>query len=112
MTHVKKICLMLGVCISVSSVSPCLAGLHAEAAEMPGIQEIVDANNFVAYCDLYDSIYMDYQSKRDYIVKLLAGVGFKIQFIPQGSFFLFAGLPENCSLSDVCALFYSLLHLV
>ena len=65
MTHVKKICLMLGVCISVSSVSPCLAGLHAEAAEMPGIQEIVDANNFVAYCDLYDSIYMDYQSKRD-----------------------------------------------
>lgn len=54
---------MLGVCISVSSVSPCLAGLHAEAAEMPGIQEIVDANNFVAYCDLYDSIYMDYQSK-------------------------------------------------
>jgi aspartate/methionine/tyrosine aminotransferase len=53
----------------------------------------------------------DYQSKRDYIIKLLAGVGFKIQFIPQGSFFLFAELPEDCPLSDVCALFHSLLNL-
>lgn len=47
----------------------------------------------------------DYQSKRDYIIKLLTGVGFKIRFIPQGSFFLFAELPENCPLSDVWALF-------
>ena len=45
----------------------------------------------------------DYEAKRDYIVKLLAGVGFKIQFKPQGSFFLFAEIPENCPLSDVSA---------
>ncbi|KAK7850091.1 kynurenine--oxoglutarate transaminase 1 [Quercus suber] len=43
----------------------------------------------------------DYEAKRDYIVKLLAGVGFKIQFKPQGSFFLFAEIPENCPLSDL-----------
>jgi len=54
----------------------------------------------------------DYESKRDYIIKLLAGVGFKIQFIPQGSFFLFAELPEDCPLSDVCSLFYSLVDLM
>ncbi|XP_061338454.1 uncharacterized protein LOC133285261 [Gastrolobium bilobum] len=51
--------------------------------------------------EYFEKLRRDYQSKRDYIIKLLAGVGFKIQFIPQGSFFLFAELPDNCSLSDV-----------
>lgn len=50
----------------------------------------------------------DYESKRDYMIKVLAGIGFKIQFKPQGSTFLFAELPENCPLTDVCSL---LLHL-
>ena len=54
---------------------------------------------------LFDFIFsidtQDYESKRDYIIKLLAGVGFKIQFKPQGAFFLFAELPDNCPLSDV-----------
>lgn len=44
----------------------------------------------------------DYESRRDYIVNLLTRVGFKIQFKPQGALFLFAELPENCKLSDVC----------
>ncbi|WJX19879.1 hypothetical protein P8452_09509 [Trifolium repens] len=51
--------------------------------------------------EYFETLRRDYQSKRDYIIKLLAGVGFKIQFIPQGSFFLFAELPEDCPLSDV-----------
>lgn len=51
--------------------------------------------------EYFESLRRDYQSKRDYIIKLLAGVGFKIEFIPQGSFFLFAELPDNCPLSDV-----------
>ncbi|XP_027935073.1 uncharacterized protein LOC114190404 [Vigna unguiculata] len=50
--------------------------------------------------EYFESLRSDYQSKRDYIVNLLGGVGFKIEFIPQGSFFLFAELPENCPLSD------------
>ncbi|KAK7277794.1 hypothetical protein RJT34_22811 [Clitoria ternatea] len=49
----------------------------------------------------FESLRRDYQSKRDYIIRLLGGVGFKIQFIPQGSFFLFAELPDSCHLSDV-----------
>ena len=48
----------------------------------------------------------DYDSKRDYIVELLAGIGFQVQFKPQGSFFLFAELPENFSLSDVSTLLF------
>ncbi|MED6184265.1 hypothetical protein PIB30_045850 [Stylosanthes scabra] len=51
--------------------------------------------------EYFQTLKSDYQSKRDYMVKLLAGVGFKIQFIPQGSIFLFAELPEDCLLSDV-----------
>ncbi|KAL2991801.1 hypothetical protein AAZX31_10G015500 [Glycine max] len=51
--------------------------------------------------EYFESLRRDYQSKRDYIIKLLGGVGFKIEFIPQDSFFLFAELPDNCPLSDV-----------
>ncbi|XP_027365680.1 uncharacterized protein LOC113872371 isoform X3 [Abrus precatorius] len=51
--------------------------------------------------EYFESLRRDYQSKRDFIIKLLAGVGFKIRFIPQGSFFLFAELPDNYPLSDV-----------
>ncbi|KAL0435941.1 UNVERIFIED_CONTAM: Kynurenine--oxoglutarate transaminase 3 [Sesamum radiatum] len=43
----------------------------------------------------------DYESKRDCIFNLLAKVGFKMQFKAQGSFFVFAQLPESCPLSDV-----------
>ncbi|KAL9318857.1 hypothetical protein ACSQ67_015374 [Phaseolus vulgaris] len=41
------------------------------------------------------------RSVRDQITFDGRGVGFKIEFIPQGSFFLFAELPDNCLLSDV-----------
>ncbi|CAK9145193.1 unnamed protein product [Ilex paraguariensis] len=43
----------------------------------------------------------DYESKRNYIVKLLASIGFRCQFAPKGSFFVFAELPESCILTDV-----------
>ena len=45
----------------------------------------------------------DYESKRDCIFELLVKVGFKMVLKPQGSFFVFAELPETCSLSDVSA---------
>ncbi|KAL0420091.1 UNVERIFIED_CONTAM: Kynurenine--oxoglutarate transaminase 1 [Sesamum radiatum] len=49
----------------------------------------------------FDRLRRDYESKRDCIINLLAKVGFKMQFKPQGSFFVFAQLPEGCPLSDV-----------
>ncbi|OAY61891.1 methionine aminotransferase [Manihot esculenta] len=51
--------------------------------------------------DYYESLRKGYESKRDYIMELLAKIGFQIQFKPQGSFFLFAELPKNSPLSDV-----------
>lgn len=65
MIRIIKTCFALGVCTVFSSVYPCIADTKVMAEEMPGIQEIVDANNFVAYCDQYDSIYMDYRSDND-----------------------------------------------
>lgn len=65
--------------------------------------------NFSIYCNLcWQNISFDaqeYESKRDYIVHLIAGIGFQIKFKPRGAFFLFAELPENYLLSDVSALF-------
>ncbi|KAF3436512.1 hypothetical protein FNV43_RR23604 [Rhamnella rubrinervis] len=51
--------------------------------------------------EYFESLKKDYESKRDFMIKMLAGIGFKFQFKPEGSFFLFAELPENCALSDV-----------
>lgn len=51
--------------------------------------------------EYYELLRRDYESKRDYTINLLSRVGFKVQFKPRGSFFLFVELPENCVLSDV-----------
>lgn len=48
------------------------------------------------------ALFKDYEMKRDYILKMLVGVGFQIKFKPQGSFFIFAELPHNYQPSDVC----------
>ncbi|CAN1285186.1 Kynurenine--oxoglutarate transaminase [Linum perenne] len=61
--------------------------------------------------EYFGSLRRDYESKRDYIVQLLARIGFKIQFKPQGSFFVFVELPESSTLSDVGVYFYSALYL-
>ncbi|KAE8717599.1 putative Endo-1,4-beta-glucanase [Hibiscus syriacus] len=55
----------------------------------------------------FETLRIEYQLKRDFCMKLLDSVGFRIQFKPQGSFFLFAELPKDCLLSDVsiCRLF-------
>ncbi|KAI9080282.1 hypothetical protein K1719_037676 [Acacia pycnantha] len=51
--------------------------------------------------EYFESLRKDYESKRDYIINLLARVGLKIQFKPQGAFFLFAELPDDYPHSDV-----------
>ncbi|KAL1543989.1 methionine aminotransferase-like isoform X2 [Salvia divinorum] len=49
----------------------------------------------------FKTLRSDYESKRDCIFELLVKVGFKMVFKPQGSFFVFAELPETCYLSDI-----------
>ncbi|KGN44994.1 kynurenine--oxoglutarate transaminase [Cucumis sativus] len=51
--------------------------------------------------EYFESLRRDYESKRDFIAKLLVDIGFEVQFEPQGSFFLFVELPKSCTLTDV-----------
>ncbi|XAR58394.1 hypothetical protein NMG60_11013778 [Bertholletia excelsa] len=51
--------------------------------------------------EYFELLRSDYESRRDYTIRFLAEIGFQVQFKPQGSFFLFAELPEDCGLSDV-----------
>ncbi|GAB4841066.1 hypothetical protein Ancab_021811 [Ancistrocladus abbreviatus] len=51
--------------------------------------------------DYFESLREDYERRRDFVVELLTGIGFQIQFKPQGSFFVFAELPKDYALSDV-----------
>ncbi|XP_034904014.1 uncharacterized protein [Populus alba] len=51
--------------------------------------------------EYFENLRREYESKRDYIVHVIAGLGFQIKFKPRGALFLFAELPENYLLSDV-----------
>ncbi|KAL4572156.1 hypothetical protein LXL04_018925 [Taraxacum kok-saghyz] len=51
--------------------------------------------------EYYKSLKRDYELKRDFVFKLLEDVGFQVQFLAMGSFFIFAALPETCKLTDV-----------
>lgn len=49
----------------------------------------------------YDSLRQDYESRRDFIVEFLSGIGFQIEFKPQGSIFIFAELPKDYEPCDI-----------
>ncbi|KAL8207938.1 hypothetical protein R6Q57_007350 [Mikania cordata] len=51
--------------------------------------------------EYYRSLRIEYESKRDFVFKLLCQVGFHIESQPLGSFFIFAAIPETCKLTDV-----------
>ncbi|KAF5801030.1 putative aminotransferase, class-I, pyridoxal-phosphate-binding, aminotransferase, class I/classII [Helianthus annuus] len=51
--------------------------------------------------EYYRSLRMEYESKRDFVFKLLCRMGFQVEFKPLGSFFIFATIPETCKLTDV-----------
>ncbi|XP_076958917.1 uncharacterized protein LOC143634818 [Bidens hawaiensis] len=51
--------------------------------------------------EYYISLRTDYESKRDFVFKLLSQLGFVVEFKPLGSFFIFAAIPETCKLTDI-----------
>ncbi|KAM0015708.1 putative aminotransferase, class-I, pyridoxal-phosphate-binding, aminotransferase, class I/classII [Helianthus debilis subsp. tardiflorus] len=51
--------------------------------------------------EYYKSLRTEYESKRDFVFKLLCRMGFQVEFKPLGSFFIFAAIPETCKLTDV-----------
>ncbi|CAA6669137.1 unnamed protein product [Spirodela intermedia] len=49
----------------------------------------------------FESLRKDYEARRDHSIQMLVAFGFGVQFRPQGSFFVFAELPEDWISSDV-----------
>ncbi|XP_057548786.1 uncharacterized protein LOC130827156 isoform X2 [Amaranthus tricolor] len=49
----------------------------------------------------YESLKEDFESRRDFVVEMLSGVGFQVEFKPQGSFFIFAELPNDYEHCDI-----------
>ncbi|KZV44146.1 kynurenine--oxoglutarate transaminase 1-like [Dorcoceras hygrometricum] len=92
----------VGWAIAPSSVASAVRNIHikiTDSAPAPFQEAALTAlNSLPSY---FDSLRSAYQSKRDYMINLLQRVGFEMEFKPQGSFFVFAKLPETCLLSDV-----------
>ncbi|KAI3741762.1 hypothetical protein L1987_59439 [Smallanthus sonchifolius] len=51
--------------------------------------------------EYYISLRKDYESKRDFLFKLLSQLGFQVEVKPRGSLFIFAAIPRTCKLTDV-----------
>lgn len=51
--------------------------------------------------EYFESLRMEYNERRDFMVDLLNRAGLKVHFKPQGAVFVFAELPETCAMSDV-----------
>ncbi|XP_073158224.1 uncharacterized protein [Henckelia pumila] len=92
----------VGWAIAPSSVASAVRNIHikiTDSAPAPFQEAALTALNSPS--SYYDSLRRDYESKRSFMINLLARVGFKMELKPQGSFFVFARLPETCLLSDV-----------
>ncbi|KAL6339767.1 hypothetical protein AAG906_034853 [Vitis piasezkii] len=101
-TFVLMFCWRVGWAIASACIALMNRNIHTritDCAPAPFQEAAVTALRIPP--EYFELLRSDYESKRDFIIKMLAGVGFRIQFKPQGSVFVFAELPENCLLSDV-----------
>uniref|UniRef100_F6HZ83 Aminotransferase class I/classII large domain-containing protein n=1 Tax=Vitis vinifera TaxID=29760 RepID=F6HZ83_VITVI len=101
-TFVLMFCWRVGWAIASACIASTIRNIHTritDCAPAPFQEAVVTALRIPP--EYFELLRSDYESKRDFIIKMLAGVGFRIQFKPQGSVFVFAELPESCLLSDV-----------
>ncbi|KAL3517393.1 hypothetical protein ACH5RR_019982 [Cinchona calisaya] len=92
----------IGWAIAPASIASAIRNIHTKVTDSaPAPFQEAALTALRSPPEYFDSLRRDYESKRDFIVELLAKVGFPMQFKPMGSFFVFAELPESCSLSDV-----------
>ncbi|KAG9459569.1 hypothetical protein H6P81_004077 [Aristolochia fimbriata] len=92
----------IGWAIAPPSIASAIRNIHVkitDSAPAPFQEAAVTAlRSQPAY---FKSLRMEYEIKRDNMVKMLVQAGFQIKFKPQGSFFIFSELPNDCPLSDV-----------
>ncbi|XP_010268060.1 PREDICTED: uncharacterized protein LOC104605133 isoform X2 [Nelumbo nucifera] len=92
----------LGWAIAPACIASAIRNIHikiTDSAPAPFQEAAVTALRSPS--TYFESLRREYEVKRDYIVKMLVGLGFQIHFKPQGSIFVFAELPKKCLLSDI-----------
>ncbi|KAK9136753.1 hypothetical protein Sjap_007347 [Stephania japonica] len=92
----------VGWAIASASIASAIRNIHVkltDSAPAPFQEAALTALDSPP--DYFESLRRDYMEKRDYMVRVLIDVGFRVGFKPQGSFFILAELPENCPFSDI-----------
>ncbi|KAK9161677.1 hypothetical protein Syun_008018 [Stephania yunnanensis] len=92
----------VGWAIAPTSIASAIRNIHVkltDSAPAPFQEAALTALDSPP--EYFKSLRRDYMEKRDYMVKVLIDVGFQVGFKPQGSFFIFAELPDNCPFSDI-----------
>ncbi|KAJ3676091.1 hypothetical protein LUZ60_003503 [Juncus effusus] len=92
----------IGWACAPKNIASAIRNIHVkitDSAPAPFQQAALSALRSVQ--SYFISLKIDYEAKRDFVVNLLTDLGFKIRFKPQGSFFIFAELPDYLKLSDI-----------
>ncbi|XP_028064300.1 kynurenine--oxoglutarate transaminase-like [Camellia sinensis] len=96
----------IGWVVAPACITSAIRNIHTKLTDSaPAPFQEVALTAMRSPLEYFESLRRDYESRRSYTIRLLVGVGFQVQFKPQGSFFLFAELLENCALSDVRVFF-------
>ncbi|XP_024967642.1 kynurenine--oxoglutarate transaminase 1-like [Cynara cardunculus var. scolymus] len=92
----------VGWAIGPSCIASAIRSIHTKVTDSaPAPFQEAALTALTSPQEYYKSLRKDYESKRDFVFKLLSEVGFEVQFMPKGSFFIFAAIPETCKLNDV-----------
>uniref|UniRef100_A0A7N0R9Z7 Aminotransferase class I/classII large domain-containing protein n=2 Tax=Kalanchoe fedtschenkoi TaxID=63787 RepID=A0A7N0R9Z7_KALFE len=92
----------VGWAISTPAIASAIRNIHiklTDSAPAPFQEAALTA--LKCSSEYFVSLRRDYESRRDFVVKLLSRVGFHVAVQPLGSFFVFAEMPQLCPLSDV-----------
>ncbi|GAB2281783.1 hypothetical protein Dimus_016349 [Dionaea muscipula] len=92
----------IGWAVAPACIASAIRNIHirlTDSAPAPFQEAALEALSSTA--EYYVSLRADYESKRDFIIELLVGIGFQIPFKPQGSLFVFAELPKGYAQSDM-----------
>ncbi|KAI3773183.1 hypothetical protein L6452_04387 [Arctium lappa] len=92
----------VGWAIGPSCIASAIRNIHTKVTDSaPAPFQEAALTALTSPQEYYKSLRRDYESKRDFVFKLLSEVGFQVQFMPKGSFFIFAAIPDTCKLPDV-----------
>ncbi|KAF5194571.1 Aminotransferase ybdl protein [Thalictrum thalictroides] len=92
----------IGWAVASAPIASAIRNIHVKLTDSaPAPFQEAALTALISPPEYFETLRKDYKEKRDYIVRILLGVGLQIHFVPQGSFFVFAELPENCPLSDM-----------